>query len=39
MLSFLKVSPRPIWSVFIITQNPQNIFKSNQSLWNANSII
>jgi len=39
MLSFLKVSPRPTWSVFLITQNPRIIFKSNQSHWKANSII
>jgi len=35
MLNFRKILPRPTWSVFNITQNPQNIFKSNQSHWKA----
>jgi len=40
MLSFLKVSQRPTWSVFfIITQRLKLIFKSNQSLFKANLII
>jgi len=39
MLNFRKILPRPTWSVFTLTQNPQNIFKSNQSHWKANSII
>jgi len=33
MLSLLKISPRPTWSVFIITQNIKIILMSNQSHW------
>jgi len=39
MLSLLKISPRPTWSVFIITQNLKIILMSNQSHWKANTII
>jgi len=39
MLNFRKISPRPTWSVSIITQNPRNVFKSNQIHWKANKII
>jgi len=38
MLSFLKISPRPTWSVLIITQNLKIIFKSNQSHWKATQL-
>jgi len=37
--NFHKISPRPPWSVFIITQHVKIIFKSNQSHWKSNTII
>jgi hypothetical protein len=39
MRNFRKISPRPPWSIFIITQKPRIIFKSNQSHWKANKIL
>jgi len=39
MLNFRKISPRPPWSVFIITQNLKIILMSNQRHWKDNSII
>ena len=39
MRIFRKMSLRPPWSIFIITQKPKIIFKSNQSHWKANKII
>ena len=39
ILNFRKILPRPTWSVSIITQYKQNIFKSNQSHWKTNKII
>ncbi|KEH23486.1 hypothetical protein MTR_7g083575 [Medicago truncatula] len=39
MLNFHKISLRPPWSIFIISQTPKIIFKSNQSHWKAKTII
>ncbi|KEH16688.1 hypothetical protein MTR_0116s0140 [Medicago truncatula] len=39
ILNFPKISLKPPWSIFIISQKPEIIFKSNQSHWKANSII
>ncbi|KEH19937.1 hypothetical protein MtrunA17_Chr8g0364571 [Medicago truncatula] len=39
MLNFHKISLRPPWSIFIISQTPKIIFKSNQCHWKANTII
>jgi len=38
-LNFQKISVRPPWSIFIITQKPKIIFTSNQSHWKSNKII
>ncbi|KEH28035.1 hypothetical protein MTR_5g059475 [Medicago truncatula] len=38
-LNFHKISVRPPWSNFIITQKPKIIFTSIKSHWKANKII
>ncbi|KEH22279.1 hypothetical protein MTR_7g037575 [Medicago truncatula] len=39
VLNFSKISLRPPWSIFLISQKLKIIFKSTQIHWKANKII